>query len=652
MSEEHHDPPPVPNFLTTSWNPKSRPAPPPPAAHDASDPPERPSGTFERVSGNFEKASGNFERALLEINSGGSKASPETGVRPPPSEENVDLWRDLTRVPFSIWVFLMGFLIFRLFTLAGEIQQDANNFELFIFNSCVIVQNATNDLINLHKTVANDTIGGIADLADKASSTGFTALYSVVNLTSELVMLLIDVATEVPRCTSIAAATLATDFYLDSNKPAMEQAVQQDIALGTDPFNNAIEGFNAELHGPVTNAINSFVSSYNNVSSQLQAHFIPLPPLSIDLSQITGVEPSIIVIPSVNLPNSTSWTPPDYSAIINGFFDSLDPQQSLDALVAQIPEYQTTGAQLIAQMNLTQQLQTDELYFCEEINFEAFRTVSNTLLTAVWGTAAALCVLLALMVFAEASIVVYHHKKGSLRPAWFPEGGTLDTFIKYIWYKPSVTCLLVGILGIAIFKGLESAVQEAKVEFEIDVIAGIRNYSITTLANLDQDLDEISQTFAGLVNTQIDDFVGGIDTLRNNVNNTLNDIVNIQDLAKGYLDQYVGGIDPIAGPALVGMAECMFSFLNLPVEDIVNLIPSLDNMPRIAPDLLTFNMTQAELIVNETLSKATYPFDDYTQKLEDDAQFFYYLAAYGAPVFLFGFAFALWDLAMNAKVKR
>lgn len=644
-----------PNFLTTSWNAQPKTTPPSsPSLSPKSSPILDTSVNSDRTSGTFERMSGTFERALVEINGGegSNQSTPQSGVRP--VKDDVDLWRDLTRVPFSIWVFLMGFLIFRLFSLAQELQSDRDQFQGFIFNSCVIVQNASNQLINLHKTVANDTIGGIADLANDVTSTGMKALTSTVDMVGELTMVLLQIVTAGARCISVAAASMATQYYF-TNQAQYQSQVNNIVNLAVTPFENAAEQTKADLVGTVLNNFNNYISSYNAVAQKISDAGIPLLNMNIQLfdpNHLASVIPPPGYIAAPSLPNSTQWVPPNYDAVINGFFNSLNPQKSLDALVAKIPVYHTSAQQLIAQMNLTSELQKSELFFCEEINWQSFDTATNVILDAVWGTAAALCVLLVLMVSGEAAVVVYQHKKGSLRPSWCPEGGTLDTFVKYIWYKPSMTCLFVGLLGIAIFKGLERADQEAKRQFELYVIADIREYSFTTLANINQQLDQISYKFTGLVNTQIDDFVQGFDNMRTDVNNTLNQIVNLQSVANNYLNQHVGTVDPIAGPVLVQMINCMASFLNLPVGDIVNLIPNMDNLPRLDPRLLTFNLTKAELIVNVTLGAASYPFDDYQQKFENDVSFFYYMTAYGAPVFLLGVVFAIWDLAMNMKVRR
>lgn len=564
--------------------------------------------------------------------------------------------RDLSRVPFTLWVWMLGFLIVRLFVIANDISHDSGEFKQFITNSCLVVESSTNDVIGLQKATVLDMVDTIAVIADSSMSIGMKALFSTADLSCELVMVIIEVITGVLRCVPVAAVELATEAII-SAIPSMESTATSSLDNTINAANNAINNINNQINavinqlvGPVDDAIGSYNFFVN------PSVYLTLPPTIANIPNIQT--------PSISFPPITpNFGLPDFSSIEADLIADVNPQAYLDAQLDKIKTYNVTATELINKLGLQSKLVITNLTFCSGINFTTFDILSNTLLASVYGAAACLIVIMVILLLVEVFIITLKYKKYNFVPnwisnsavmkSWLNKNGELTTVFKHIWYKPSVSCLCVGIIGILVFTVLEVELTKAKTEFDMKVVAEIRTYVDGKLYDLDSDLSVISSNFANTVNAELHNLTVTIDMLRNDINNTLNDIVEYQAVAQNWLNANVGTINPIAGPALVTMIECLVLFLRLPLADILNLVPNFNGFATVNSDVLMFNLTHAQAIVNSTLEyTSTYPFDYYITMAQSDRIFYYFLTGYGVPVMLFGLVAASWHIYQDRKERK
>jgi len=561
------------------------------------------------------------------------------------SDTSVDYLRDLSRVAFSIWLFILGYLIFRLFVVADGLNSDRDQFKQLVTNSCAVIENATNEVINMQKLATIKSVNELATVANNIDKSAMNALYSVVDLSCQISMAIIELVTGVLRCIPLTAASLTSNF-INTNLPAVET-----MAQGFE--NSIIATANNELSDLLTQ-INSYTANIDSLFDAYNFLLVPfavsysVPPISI--INIPNVGPETLDFSAIN----TDWVEglaslASLASLQQELFNDIDPQSYLDQQLAKIPVYTLTSQQLIDSLNLQSDLSVRELTFCSQINFTGIDNVTNSVLTTVYVMIAILFLITVLLISVNILIVSYQHDKFKfsccqpilkLKLKFNP---TLKLYFRNMCYTPAVSCLLLGILGITVFTILLTTVSVAKQDFDRYVVVDIRNFLDVQIESLDAELAVVSQNFANDVNDKIDNLTTVLDEIRNGVNTTLNDIVGFQTTIKAYLNTKLAGINPIAGPALVSMIECMVSLLRLPLSSILDIVPNF-NLPTISQDALEFNLTSATTLLNASLfSVSNYPFDYYDNMFQADREFYYFLTLYGFLASLIGFVSASWQ---------
>lgn len=548
------------------------------------------------------------------------------------------LGKELSRVPFALWIFVLVYLIFRLMALSREVDSRRDEFKSEIISVCGKVEEASNMFVNLHKTVALESIDAAADLANYASDVAVKALEQLVELMAELLLKLLKMKTSIIRCTVLAGLTVGSDYFI-ANAQELEVFSNQKIEESISTIEASLDVVRSALT-LATGNVESYIDQYNQVAGLISQHNIDLPPLTVDIPTL----PPIYFEP-VTFPNTTGWQSPDWKALEDQLFELINPLTYIRDKFQLIPKANISAAEIIERMNATEALELTDLAFCARINWTTFDREVDRTIHDLHVAVGVIAVFILMLLCVEVGVVVWNHEKGQFwRPAWYRYDGPLDRFLRHIWHKPSVTCLFVGILGIAILQLLMHGTVVAKESFQRKVIVPIQNFSTAQVEMVVGKLDNTSATFAGLINAEITVLESAFFGIRDDVNSSLQFVTTLQADADAAIRSSVGNVN-FAGPTLVEGLQCMADVLDAPVEGIMGLIPLKDGLPRVDERILTFNATRVEAMVDETLEKTLYPYDWYYERLENELVFFYLLACYGTPVLLLGIIFGLADLA-------
>jgi len=323
----------------------------------------------------------------------------------------------------------------------------------------------------------------------------------------------------------------------------------------------------------------------------------------------------------------------------------------LQAELNQIVWQNISEAELMADFNLNYP-QNQQVEFCSKVNITLFDEIVNDAITGFYVCIGIVSFIIFCMLMFRGFHVVQEHRNGEVwRPSWFQRGMTLDTFIGHIWHKPSMTCLLIGLLGIAIFKGLQIGTLKAKQSYIATVLIPIQNGTNSEINRVGDQMDLFSLNFANSINGQILQVQTVFFNLRDQVNATIGTVVNIQTTANDALQNSVGTV-PDIGAELLQMIQCMAVILTIPLTDVYNLVPTVAGFPLVNDRVLTFNRTRVKGFVSTALNDTTYAFDWFYNRLEGELMFYYFLTAYGAPVFFIGLIFAAYDLYQYNIKKR
>jgi len=198
-----------------------------------------------------------------------------------------------------------------------------------------------------------------------------------------------------------------------------------------------------------------------------------------------------------------------------------------------------------------------------------------------------------------------------------------------------------------VFTILKTELQNAKTDLNTYVVADIRTYVDNNLSDLDQDLSVISSNFANTVNSELNNLTVIINMLRNNIKDTLGNIVEYQTIVQMWLNIHT---------CWNYQSNCRLSICNHNQMFSVNFKITIDRhldpqyqismvLPLYFEYVLMFNLTHTQNTVNTTLIYlSSYPFDYYMVMVQSDRVFYYFLIVYGVPVMLFGLLSAFWHI--------
>ena len=550
---------------------------------------------------------------------------------------------EIFRVPFSMYVFFLGYLIYRLVCLSQDINQERDTFKTDIMEVCITTQNATNYVLGLQNKVVTGSIEAIANITNEASNVAVGSLKSVVRLGSKLFVLFLRYATSSYRCVTIAGLQMATDVFID-NQAKIETFADDSFQ---DIENGIVETFAAATNAinNITSYINTYLNTFDSVQASLNQYDIHLGAPSVSIPAIP-----LLQIPEVVFENTTSWTAPDYTTIYNSLVNEINPMNYALSALDNITNFGNVSAAVLEQELGVSNLPVYQVDFCASLNLTLFDEIVDDAIDGIYVCIGVTAFIILVLLVWNTAMVIHLHMKGQYwRPSWFAHGGTLEKFLVHVWHKPSMTCLLIGILGIAIFKGLELGTNDAKQGFILTVLTPVQNYTDGEIDVIGTALDQFSLNFANAINTQINSTLAVYLNIRDELNGTVSNLVGVQAQANSKLNNSLENANEDTGPVLDSMVQCLFPLLTIPLTDLYNLIPAINNFPLVGDRDLTFNRTKAKLLVSTALNKTTYPFDWFYAKLEQEVRFYYYLTAYGTPVFLIGLIFASRDLYKNRQ---
>lgn len=529
---------------------------------------------------------------------------------------------EISRIPYSLWCFFLLYHIYRLVVIRNELLTKEQDFVQDIIKTCYTVQNASNYALSLQNVITTNTVNDIVTVTNDALTSIEDGLKFITSVGPELFTLYLEYKTKLVRCPTVALLTMATEGIL-SQQQAIESTINTQLTNGVNTANSDLNG--------IINTVNTIISEYNNIMSIIQSAFPTTGSLTINTI-------SSISVPYVSIP-ITNYASPDYSQLFVELTNLIDPLTYLSSDINSLNFNNISAQQVMAALDINN-VQSKQLDFCSQMNITEFEVVTNDVTDAIYGMIALIAIIIGFVCMVESAFIINNNRE---RPWRLINNIGIRRFIKHVWHKPSMTCLLVGILGIIVYKSLELAVADARDKYIVNVFIPVQNYTdyeinitATTFANL-------SVEFATLVNSQIDEVKVVFDNAQNSIDNAVNQLANFQTAVNTQLNQTVGAIVP-EGQTLLQLIQCVAVILTVPLTDLYSLIPDLDNFPNVPNDILDFNVTHAQQTIYTSLNYILYPFDYYSNKFENDVQIYYFLTIFGSIVFIGGLIFAVIDM--------
>jgi hypothetical protein len=532
----------------------------------------------------------------------------------------------ISKVPYSLWMFFMLYNIYRLVTVASEIESKKQEFTKELINVCYTIQNSSNFVLDLQTKITTNTVNDIVNVTNEAMASIEDGLKFITTLGPEIFTLFVEYKTKLFRCPTVAVLTMATQGLL-SKQAEIEADINNGLSNIVDSTNNLI--------GTFVNDINSVTGEYNNIMNTINNYMIAnnLPPINV--MSFSSLNP--IVIPAVSVP-ITNWQTPDYEALFNDLITMIDPLTYLSSYIHQISFVNVTSQQIMDDLGIENNT-NKKVEFCSQMNITKFERISDDVIDAVYGFIGLIVIMILIVLLVETAVIVNNNRQ---KP-FVLMGPKLSRFIKHIWYKPSITCLLFGLLGIMIYKSLQVATNDARQKYIISVIYPIQTNISTDVDDISNALDLLSVKFANLVNGEVDDVKTVFTNIQDNITTVANDLIGFQTEANLRLNQTVGSV-VLGGQTLLTLIDCMAVILNQPLTGLYSVIPNLNDFPVVPDSVFSFNKTYVKVVISNALNITTYPFDYYYNKFESDVQIYYYLTAYGSVVFVGGLLFALYDI--------
>jgi len=553
------------------------------------------------------------------------------------------LYTDLSRVPFAIWIFILAYLIYRLYGVGQDIEDQRENFKVVIVDTCFQVQNATTELANLHKTVALRGIQETAEFSNFAADLSLDALRGVSKLAVDLAFLVLQFKTKTARCSALAVIDLGSRAFVE-NADHVEMFVNEQLNATIEGLQETFDFF-ADSINEASSTVQGYIDQYNSVLLQLQSNDIDLPPLNVDFPTVSAPQ-----IPLVSFPNTTGWESPDYQDLEDQLLELINPLRFINDQIDRIQIANLSAQDLVERLGLEEELQYEDLDFCQGIDFAVVDREVDRLVVGVRGSIIATAVFMFLLMGVEVAVVVVRYRKGKYwRPLWCTEA--LSEFFRYVWHKPSFLCIALGLLGIILFHSLRLGTLAAKDSFEENVVSKVRNFSEHEIGLIVDDVNEISRAFASDINSELDKMELVLNQIVTDMNSAAQELQNVQDEANEALDESVGQTTGFAGSYLVEGIQCLSVILDLPLEDTFNLFPEQRTLNRVSEDSLSLNETKIQQYINDNLDRTTQIYDWYADKLLDEVVYFYCLMAYGFPVIIAGLCMGCYNVCLKKKGK-
>ena len=381
-----------------------------------------------------------------------------TGVRP-------GLGAQLLRVPFTLSVFVMLYLLFHLFSLAADISSTNAQAQAVLARTCARAEVAASavasfphalslavnaDLEAAAATVTNETVAAVLALGVLVDDALATLVLGRVNS-------VLCAAASVTNVAELAVTWYSHDFL---------DAVNTQL----DAFSTALNGATGALQSALNGAagtVASFASGYDSIANELNTLLpgLDLPVLGlVNLPDVTIPSVPVLRMPAVPVP---SLAPPQ-QAIDNLITDTL----SRGSLAAVLRQALLTDGGTLANLQLGPLPEAAEVNvtFCDRM----------TLGQPVAAVAASLEQALAVAMVLTAVAVVAMSLWEGLRVYWRVQRRqreerllqqlrsasrlrrTWAAFARFVWYPPALACCVCGLVGFATLEGVAGASRGAR----------------------------------------------------------------------------------------------------------------------------------------------------------------------------------------------
>jgi len=527
------------------------------------------------------------------------------------------LLTEIAQTPFSFWTFSLLYIIYQLVLMAQQIEIKGQDMATTLVTSCAVIENSTNYILSFQSslplTVASDLTAAVNNVTVDIKQ----ALDSLVTVGPELFDLVINFETSTYRCPTIAVLQMATGLVVN-NQAQIDSVINGQLTASGADVNTVLAGVNTDVDGAFL-AVNNVLMEIQNILDM---------PVALASFTATPVSVSQVSFPTASASTGTSWTAPDYTSLYNQLLTMIDPLTYLQSQITAISFNTISTQQVLAALDMSN-ISNTQVSFCSQLDTEQVKQVTAEVVTAVYGLTALVATVIVALFAAETLSILNKHKRLSpyyfccLCPLRTDCSLVLAEYCKYIWHKPSMMCLLVGLVGITVFKALEIGVEVAQQRYIATVLTPIQVYEDYELTKLDSQLLNISTTFASTINGDISQMQAKLTFAQQQINSTVTQFIDFQTTAKNLLTANVD-------TTLANMIECMTVFLNISLVELYSLVPNPNFFPLVADDILTFNKSHVEFVINSALNSTTYPFDYYYSKFDSELGIYYFLVVYGS----------------------
>lgn len=551
-----------------------------------------------------------------------------------------ELFHLLLKISFSLFIFLIIFLIFQLIGSLNDIHSSTQSFENSIIKGCETTEKGVNEVLALHQEIANRTITDLTLVVNLTLGGVLNGLIAILNLFFEIAIMYVKFKTSTARCGVKAGLSIGSNVFFEY-KDEVEFWANQQLAAPRDLINSQIDTIRSDLE-IARESIQEFTNNYNSVVAQLAQANINLPPLAVNLPIIPNVS-----IPPLVFPNIPPIEEPNFDDLENQFFDLINPISLIRDELSKIKISEISSEKLFGELNFTERT---NVQFCQRLDFQQFNEQVSGIENEIKILIAVITLLLIGYLLGSAAIII---KRFPHEEEWiiFKYQSTLREFFKKMNHKPSLQCLFVGILGVIILVGIQISIVKSKNSLQIALEQDFQEFSNSTLLSLNKQLGTLSSDFANALNKEILEASSQFFDALNKINGTTQQVTQIQQKIDDYLNAQLLDI-PIAGEPLINLIHCMISILDFPLDSIFDFLPSPEDIPLVPQNVLNLNLTRIETYINKTIQLTDSPFNYYYMKVEEKKTFFYLMIAYGSPVILVGMGLTFWNLFQKSSLYK
>jgi hypothetical protein len=548
----------------------------------------------------------------------------------------------ISEVAFSLWAVLLIYSIYMLLSIANEIDTKKQQMTVDIMNNCTKCQNASNFVLSVQN---NSTINNIIDTVNFKMSSMENMLTSIVDLGPQILSMYTNVKIGVYQSPNQALVNISTNG-INTNNVMIQNQVNAEIsslnaAVENSFINTYLNMFNIPPFPFITpdsviDIINSEVwesfilghnygFAYNTIptivaqTSQLKSLLIP--PVNLGIPNIEFANYSI---PYYNLTNLTSQLYIVQSVVNSTVFNNISSQQVMnDSKVVQIQEQHTSN-------------------FCDQFNTTDIEQIAANTQATIYAIIAFLGSIMAILFIIETCVIVNNNRD---KPFKLITNPIVVKTINHSWYKTSITCLLIGLIGIAVYKYLDSYIDNAKQQYITNVIYPLQFYVRLETDNIGNTLDVSSVEFANSINNEINKIKNTFNAVQ--MTSTGQSVVDIQTSINNELSQNLTLLMPNFTPS-----ACFDVVFNVPLSYIYSFLSNLNDFPVVTNDQLNIDVSFSQTVLSTSINSTLYQFEYYTSKFQSNIQIYYFLFAVGGVVLIFGTMYDLYHIHKHNKEKR